>query len=113
MMARSIRRVKPRLRLYVLRYRIGEYSLRGFIALLPYIPFRLVESLHPFLAWATYTVSRGYRQRMEDNLTAALGKEIPRAEDRKALVKRAVAQLCSWRARYRGGDPLFQTGRHR
>ena len=89
MMARSIRRVKPRSRLYVLRYRIGEYSLRGFIALLPYIPFRLVEIFASFLAWATYTVSRGYRQRMEDNLTAALGKEIPRAEDRKALVKRA------------------------
>jgi KDO2-lipid IV(A) lauroyltransferase len=89
MMARSIRRVKPRSRLYVLRYRIGEYSLRGFIALLPYIPFRLVEIFASFLAWTTYTVSRGYRQRMEDNLTAALGKEIPRAEDRKALVKRA------------------------
>ena len=88
-MARKIRRVKPRSRLYVLRYRIGEYSLRGFIALLPYIPFRLVEIFASFLAWATYTVSRRYRQRMEDNLTAALGKEIPRAEDRKALVKRA------------------------
>jgi len=89
MMARSIRRVKPRSRLYVLRYRIGEYSLRGFIALLRYIPFRLVKIFASFPAWASYTVLRGYRQRMEDNLTAALGKEIPRAEDRKALVKRA------------------------
>ena len=89
-MARSTtRRVKPRSRLYVLRYRLGEYSLRGVVALLRYVPSRLVTLFTAFIAWATYALSRDYRQRMEDNLAAALGKEIPRAEDRKALVKRA------------------------
>jgi len=89
-MARSTtRRVRARSRFYALRYRLGEYSLRGVIALLRYVPSRLVTLFTAFIAWATYALSRDYRQRMENNLAAALGKEIPRAEDRKALVKRA------------------------
>ena len=88
-MASSWRQTKRRSWLYNLRYRSGEYCLRGFTALLPYIPFRLVQIFASFLAWAAYAVSRRYSRRMEDNLAAALGKEIPRAEDRKALVKRA------------------------
>lgn len=88
-MASSSRQAKRRSRLYDLRYRIGEYALRGFIALLPYVPFRVVEIYTSFLAWVTHAVLHRYRQRMEDNLAAALGKEIPLAEDRKKLVWRA------------------------
>ncbi|MBM2803674.1 MAG: Lysophospholipid acyltransferase family protein [Deltaproteobacteria bacterium] len=89
MMASSSRQAKLRSWLYDVRYRIGEYSLRGFIALLPYIPFRLVELFAWVLAWATYIVLRRYRQRMEDNLASALGKEIPSAKERRSLVWRA------------------------
>lgn len=89
MMANLPRQAKPRSWLYKLRYRSGEYLLRGFIALLPYVPFRIVEIYTSFLAWVTHAVLRGYRRTMEDNLAAALGKEIPLAEDRKALVWRA------------------------
>ena len=88
-MASSWRQAKRRSWLYNLRYRSGEYWLRGFVVLLPYIPFRLVELFTSFIAWATYAVLRRYRQRMEGNLAAALGKEIPLADDRKKLLWRA------------------------
>jgi KDO2-lipid IV(A) lauroyltransferase len=88
-MASLSRQAKHRSRLYHLRYRIGEHALRGFIALLPYVPFRVIAFYTSFLAWVTHSVLHRYRQRMEDNLAAALGKEIPLAEDRKKLVWRA------------------------
>jgi hypothetical protein len=39
---------------YDLRYRIGEYSLRGFITCLPHVPFTAVERFTYFAAWVSF-----------------------------------------------------------
>lgn len=89
MMASSTSRSESRSFLYDFRYRLGEYALRGCVGALPYIPFRAVEIFTSFLAWTTYAVMPRYRRRMENNLAAALGKEIPLAGERKTMVWRA------------------------
>jgi len=74
---------------YDLRYRVGEYSLRGFIACLPYVPFVVVERFTALMAWIAFQLMPQYRRRMEENITLTLGKEIPSAAQRKELVWRA------------------------
>jgi KDO2-lipid IV(A) lauroyltransferase len=74
---------------YDLRYRIGEYALRGFIGVLPRIPHRLLVLFTAAMARLTFAVLWKYRARMEANVAMALGGEIPRAADRRALAWRA------------------------
>ena len=87
------RRKKQKSRLaqfsYALRYRVGEYAVRGFIAALPLIPFGLLLRFTNLLAWVAFGFLRTYRTRMEENLVAALGQEIHAPSERKALVWRA------------------------
>jgi KDO2-lipid IV(A) lauroyltransferase len=75
--------------LYDLRYRIGEYALRGFIRCLPYIPFAVVELFTSLTARATYYLIWRYRRRMKENIGATLSREIADPAERKALVWQA------------------------
>lgn len=89
-MARLKRRRSPLGQfLYDLRYRVGEYSLRGFIACLPYVPFFVVERFTTLLAWISFQLMSPYRRRMEENIALTLGKEITSEAERKDLVWRA------------------------
>ncbi|HEY2989566.1 MAG TPA: lysophospholipid acyltransferase family protein [Candidatus Binatia bacterium] len=72
-----------------LRYRSGEYSLRGFVRLLPSLPPRTVSVVTSALARATFLLLWKYRQRMEQNLGMAMAKEFPSHEQRQAVVRRA------------------------
>ena len=75
--------------LYDLRYRIGEVALRSFVACLPHLPFRAVALFTSFTTWAAFVLVWRYRRRMEENIAAILGREIPDAAARKALVWQA------------------------
>jgi KDO2-lipid IV(A) lauroyltransferase len=75
--------------LYDWRYRASEYALRGFIGFLPFVPFRVAALFTSFMAWLAFQVLRGYRDRMEQNLTAAMGDEFSSAAARKNLVWQA------------------------
>jgi KDO2-lipid IV(A) lauroyltransferase len=74
---------------YRLRYRIGEYVLRGFVEGLPYVPYRWVELFARFMARVTFRLLWSYRKRMEENVAEVFADEIPAARDREALVRRA------------------------
>ena len=74
---------------YDLRYRIGEYALRGFIATLPHIPFGLVERFTYGVAWLSFRLMAQYRRRMEENITLTLGQQVASVAERKKLVWRA------------------------
>ena len=74
---------------YWLRYRVGEYSLRGFVAVFPWIPQRLLSA---FASWGerlTFAILWRYRIRMEENLSMAMAAEFPTSAERKALVRKA------------------------
>ena len=75
--------------LYDLRYRIGEYALRGLIACLPYVPYRAVELFTSLMSWAAFHLVWRYRQRMIENISATLSQEIPHLAQRKALAWQA------------------------
>lgn len=75
--------------LYWLRYRIGEYLLRGFVWVFPWIPRRL-------MLWVTKAASRlalvvlwRYRKRMAENVAAGLAAELPTPPEQKRLVRAA------------------------
>jgi KDO2-lipid IV(A) lauroyltransferase len=74
---------------YRLRYRIGEYAMRAFVALLPWIPYRLLLFYISVMARLTFALLWKYRARMEENIAIALGDEITDPAARKALVWRA------------------------
>jgi lauroyl/myristoyl acyltransferase len=71
---------------YRLRYRIAEYTLRGFVAIVPWIPYRLLVLFSFFCARASFGVLWQYRGRMEENVRQALGAEISNPSDRRALI---------------------------
>jgi KDO2-lipid IV(A) lauroyltransferase len=71
------------------RYRIGEYALRGLIGLLAWIPYRLLVLSTSFWAWVSFGLLWQYRRRMEENVATALGYEIVSPADRKALIWKA------------------------
>jgi len=75
--------------IYALRYRFGEYALRGFIAASPLIPYGLLVRFTNWVAWVTFGILRKYRTRMEANMVAALGEVIRTPEERRDLVWRA------------------------
>lgn len=74
---------------YGLRYRIGEYTLRGFVAILPWVPYRALLLYTSFSAWVSFGVLGQYRARMVQNVGMALGDQFPTLEQRKALAWRA------------------------
>jgi Kdo2-lipid IVA lauroyltransferase/acyltransferase len=74
---------------YLIRYRVGEYSLRGFVRVLPWIPQRILSLYASFMARLTFALLWKYRSRMEGNVAVALGNEITHPADRRALVWRA------------------------
>ena len=102
LMARKIRRKRRKIRsrlkrllramprpMYWLRYRIGEYCLRGFVRMLPWIPARGLSAFASAGARLTFVILSRYRARMETNLATALGEELPSLEERTALIRRA------------------------
>ncbi len=68
---------------------MGEYALRGLIGILPWVPYRWLVSFTSFGAWITFRLLWRYRERMEENVAAALGDEIVNRADRKALIWKA------------------------
>src|ERR1051326_8745351 len=72
-----------------LRYRMGEYSLRGFVALLPRLPAGALSALTAAVSRATLGVLRRYPDRMERNIALAMGPELPSRKERMAVVRRA------------------------
>jgi lauroyl/myristoyl acyltransferase len=75
---------------YRLRYRVGEYALRGFVEGLPYIPAWLATGFVWCMAYVTYQLMRSYRRRMEENIASILAKEFPTRKQQKAL------SWCAW-----------------
>ncbi len=74
---------------YGLRYRIGEYCLRGFVAILPWIPRRVILLFTSAVARLTFALLWKYRKRMEENLSMAMGGEFTTREKRRAVVWKA------------------------
>ena len=74
---------------YGLRYRMGEYALRGLIGILPWIPYRLLVFFTSFWAWVSFGLLWKYRTRMEENVAMALGNEMVSPAKRKALIWQA------------------------
>jgi len=72
-----------------LRYRIGEYCLRGFVVLLPWISKRLPVLFISACARLSFAILWKYRTRMEKNLSMAMGEELFTAEKRRAVVRAA------------------------
>jgi KDO2-lipid IV(A) lauroyltransferase len=71
------------------RYRLGEYALRGFVALLPWIPHRCIALFTSAMARCSFTLLWKYRKRMEANVESALGERITDPAERSALLRRA------------------------
>lgn len=84
-MARRHRRSRIGDALYWLRYRIGEFFLRGFVALMPWIPRALLLLVTEFAARTSYLVLWRYRKRMQENLAIAMGKGVLRPKETGAL----------------------------
>lgn len=74
---------------YQLRYRVGEYALRGFVSILPRIPRRLLLLYTSVMARVMFAILWKYRKRMQENVAIALGEKIRSERERKALVWRA------------------------
>lgn len=72
-----------------MRYRAGEYTLRGFVRLLPKLPAGAVRAITAGASLATFRVLSRYRSRMERNLALAMAQELPSPKDRTAVVRRA------------------------
>jgi KDO2-lipid IV(A) lauroyltransferase len=85
-MARKTRHTALGRFLYKLRYRFGEYVSRGFMICLPYLPDRMVTWFFSSITWASFLILRRYRARMAKNIAATMGREIPDAAARNALV---------------------------
>jgi KDO2-lipid IV(A) lauroyltransferase len=85
-MARKARQTALRRILFKLRYRFGEFASRGFMACLPYLPNFLVTWFFSFVTWTSFLILRRYRARMAKNIAATMGREIPDAVARAALV---------------------------
>ena len=75
--------------LYGIRYRIGEYCLRGFVFLLPCIPRSLLALVTAAAARLTFVILWRYRKRMEKNISLAMGAEFSRPQTRKATIRMA------------------------
>lgn len=74
---------------YALRYRIGEYCVRGFVAALPWIPSRILQMFTTACAWTSFRVLWKYRDRMERNLALTLGDVFDTPKKRRELIWQA------------------------
>jgi Kdo2-lipid IVA lauroyltransferase/acyltransferase len=74
---------------YRLRYRIGEHALRAWVAIFPWVPYRLLVLFTSFWAWVSFGLLWRYRRRMLENVSAALGAEIIHPAARKTLIWQA------------------------
>jgi KDO2-lipid IV(A) lauroyltransferase len=91
------RRRRPRRRLFFeLRYRLGEFCLRGLVLLLPGIPKWLLWLFTAAGARVSFLLLRKYRVRMEENLSRVMGPETLAPEERREIVRR------TWRNFARG-----------
>lgn len=72
-----------------LRYRAGEYSLRGFVSLLPRLPAGALSAIAATASRATFRLLWRYRARMERNLALAMAQEMPSRAERTAVLRRA------------------------
>src|SRR5574341_715721 len=88
-MARKQKNKSYRKILYWLRYRIGEGCLRGFVIVFPWIPQKLLTTFTSVASRLTYILLWKYRQRMQENLSRALGREFLEPEKRVELIRKA------------------------
>jgi len=72
-----------------LRYRAAEYSMRGLVRVLPWVPARLISGLTSLVARVAFLLLWKYRSRMERNLAAAMADELPSRGQRDAVIRRA------------------------
>ena len=72
-----------------LRYRVGEYCMKGFVRALPWMPSRMVSLYTSTLARVSFALLWKYRRRMEQNLALALADELPSPEQRHAVIRKA------------------------
>jgi KDO2-lipid IV(A) lauroyltransferase len=75
--------------LYTVRYRVGEFVVRGFVRIFPWVPYPLLVRFAKFAARITFACCWKYRRQMEANVALAMGNQLTSAEERKALVRRA------------------------
>jgi Kdo2-lipid IVA lauroyltransferase/acyltransferase len=71
------------------RYRAGEYALRGFMRVLPRIPYRSLKLLTSGMARFAFLAMWKYRARMEESVTRAFGDQMRDPSEREALVRTA------------------------
>jgi len=74
---------------YWFRYRTGEFFVKGFVGLLPWIPDRVLSSFTKVGAALTFHLLWKYPRQMEKNLSIVMSKEYPTVQDRRALVRKA------------------------
>lgn len=74
---------------YWLRYRIGEYLLRGFVRVFPWIPRGLMLGVTKVASRLAFVVLWRYRKRMQENVAAGLGEELRTGQEQKRLVRAA------------------------
>lgn len=75
--------------LYQLRYRIGEYCLRGFVSSLPWIPRAIPQSFTRLGAHVSFLILSKYRQRMQETVKDVMSGQFPTQEARDRLVWQA------------------------
>lgn len=71
------------------RYRLGEWCLRGFIAVFPRLPLRLVSGFTEIASRLSYFFLWRYRKRMEENLSTVMKGELRTLAERRAMVRKA------------------------
>lgn len=72
--------------MYRLRYRVGEYCLRGFVATLPWIPRIIPDTFTRLGANVSFLLLRKYRERMQHTLTDVMSEAFPTEEARDRVV---------------------------
>jgi len=93
--------------LYRLRYRIGEYCLRGFVASLPWIPRAIPENFTRLGANVSFLLLRQYRQRMRETLRDVMSDTFPTEEERDRVVWQAWSNFA--RGIYETACSMFAT----
>jgi KDO2-lipid IV(A) lauroyltransferase len=73
---------------YSFRYRLGEYSLRGFLAVYPRLPRAVRVGFFQFGDRLSYLVLRKYRKLVESNVAALMGDQFSTPEMSKEFVRR-------------------------
>ncbi len=75
--------------LYQVRYRIGEFFLKGFVATFSWLPYSILSSFTRLAAQLSFLFLWKYRQQMEKNISVVMSNEFPTVKGRKALVRTA------------------------